>query len=132
MPRHRRQSTASATRALFPSFIIKRNLWSPERNWGYVQFKSPKEVTDEYVKYARQLLDFIDKGFTGAVYTQTTDVEIEVNGLMTYDRKLIKIDSEHIGAGGIKKIHRRRRIIMQVKNVAAGIEVAAAGWIHKA
>ncbi len=40
--------------------------------------------------------------------------------------------SEHIGAGGIKKIHRRRRIIMQVKNVAAGIEVAAAGWIHKA
>ncbi|GFI13326.1 beta-galactosidase BoGH2A [Muribaculaceae bacterium] len=72
------------------------HLWSPERNWGYVQFKSPKEVTDEYVKYARQLLDFIDKGFTGAVYTQTTDVEIEVNGLMTYDRKLIKIDEDRV------------------------------------
>ncbi len=72
------------------------HLWSPERNWGYVQFKSPEEVTDEYVKYARQLLDFIDKGFTGAVYTQTTDVEIEVNGLMTYDRKLIKIDEDRV------------------------------------
>ncbi len=54
---------------------------APSAIGGYVQFKSPKEVTDEYVKYARQLLDFIDKGFTGAVYTQTTDVEIEVNDL---------------------------------------------------
>lgn len=74
------------------------HLWSPERNWGYVQFKNPKEVTDEYVKYAGILRDFIEKGFTGAVYTQTTDVEIEVNGLMTYDRKLVKIDEDRVRA----------------------------------
>ena len=40
----------------------------------------------------------IPQGFSAAVYTQTTDVEIEVNGLMTYDRKVIKLDEERIRA----------------------------------
>jgi hypothetical protein len=35
--------------------------------------------------------DLISKGLSAAVYTQTTDVEVETNGLMTYDRKEIKI-----------------------------------------
>ena len=35
-------------------------------------------------------------GFSGAVYTQTTDVEIEVNGLMTYDREVVKVDENRI------------------------------------
>ena len=77
-------------------YVIKDHIWAPDRNWGYVQFNSPKEVTDEYVKYAEELLKLADKGFTGAVYTQTTDVEIEVNGLMTYDRKEIKVDEERV------------------------------------
>ena len=38
----------------------------------------------------------IKRGFSGAVYTQTTDVEGEVNGLMTYDRKKIKINEADI------------------------------------
>ena len=59
---------------------------------GYVQFSTSKEATDEYLKYANMLKDMIARGFSAAVYTQTTDVEIEVNGLMTYDRKVIKID----------------------------------------
>ena len=42
------------------------------------------------------LYNFIKKGFSGAVYTQTTDVEIEVNGLMTYDRKVIKLDEARV------------------------------------
>lgn len=76
--------------------VLKDHLWEPERNWGYVKFNSEKEVTDEYEKYIRILQDLIPKGFSAAVYTQTTDVEIEVNGLMTYDRKVIKIDQERI------------------------------------
>lgn len=72
------------------------HLWEPNRNWGYVQFNNAKEVTDEYVKYAEQLKHLIRQGFTAAVYTQTTDVEIEVNGLMTYDRKLVKVDEERV------------------------------------
>jgi len=74
----------------------KDHLWEPNRNWGYVQFNSSKEVTDEYVKYAEQLKQLIRAGLSAAVYTQTTDVEMEVNGLMTYDRKLVKVDEERV------------------------------------
>ena len=70
---------------------LEGHLWWNRRNWGYVQFKNEQEVTAEYVKYAKQLQDFVKLGFSGGVYTQTTDVEGEVNGLMTYDRKRVKI-----------------------------------------
>lgn len=76
--------------------VLKDHLWEPNRNWGYVQFNSSNEVTDEYVKYANQLYNMIEKGFSAAVYTQTTDVEYEVNGLMTYDRKILKLDKKRI------------------------------------
>ncbi len=77
-------------------WAVKGHLWEPDRNWGYVQFNSSKEVTDEYVKYAGQLKELIKHGFSAAVYTQTTDVEVEVNGLMTYDREVIKMDEQRI------------------------------------
>jgi hypothetical protein len=75
---------------------VEGHLWQPNQNWGYVQFKSSKEVTDEYIKYAEILKTMIPKGFSGAVYTQTTDVEGEVNGLMTYDRKVIKLEEDRL------------------------------------
>ena len=62
----------------------------------YVQFKNSDEVTAEYVKYAKELKAMVPKGFSAAVYTQTTDVEGEVNGLMTYDRKVIKINEAEV------------------------------------
>ena len=71
---------------------LENHLWWNKRNWGYVQFKNRDEVTAEYVKYANELKSMVDRGFSAAVYTQTTDVEGEVNGLMTYDRKEIKIN----------------------------------------
>ena len=74
---------------------LEGHLWQ-DRNWGYVEFKNAKEVTDEYVKYANQLKKFIAVGFSAAVYTQTTDVEGEINGLITYDRKVIKVEEERI------------------------------------
>ncbi|MDR1779776.1 MAG: hypothetical protein LBR50_03470, partial [Tannerella sp.] len=47
-------------------------------------------------KYALQLKEFVKRGFSAAVYTQTTDVEIEVNGLMTYDRKVLKLNEKKV------------------------------------
>ena len=47
------------------------------------------------------LYKMVDRGFSAAVYTQTTDVEVEVNGLMTYDRKVIKLDEK-----ALRKINR--------------------------
>jgi beta-galactosidase/beta-glucuronidase len=80
---------------------LQDHLWQPEKNWGYVQFKTSKEVTDEYVKFAEELKTLIKHGFSGAVYTQTTDVEGEVNGLITYDRKVVKVEVDRL-----KKVNR--------------------------
>ncbi len=77
-------------------WAIKEHLWEPDRNWGYIQFNSEKEVTDEYIKYVEQLKPLIRQGFSAAVYTQTSDVEVEVNGLMTYDRAVIKMDEARV------------------------------------
>jgi beta-galactosidase/beta-glucuronidase len=81
---------------------LEGHLWEPDRNWGYIRFNNSAEVTDEYVKYAEMLYDMIARGFSGAIYTQTTDVEIEVNGLMTYDRKVIKPDADRVRAINLK------------------------------
>jgi beta-galactosidase/beta-glucuronidase len=72
------------------------HLWQADHNWGYVKFSSTREVTDEYLKFAESLKKLIAAGFSAAVYTQTTDVECEVNGLMTYDRAEIKLEPERI------------------------------------
>ena len=52
-------------------------------------------MTDEYEKYAEELLRHL-RYCSAAVYTQTSDVETEVNGLMTYDRKVMKVEPERI------------------------------------
>lgn len=75
---------------------VENHLWMPERNWGYVQYKSTEELTIAYIDLAEKLKKMIWQGFSEAIYTQTTDVEIEVNGLMTYDRKVIKMNAEKI------------------------------------
>lgn len=75
---------------------MKGHLWASDRNWGYVEFENSKQVTDKYVEYAKKLKKLVKSGFSGAVYTQTTDVEGEVNGLMTYDREVDKMDIKRI------------------------------------
>ena len=77
---------------------LNEHLWGPNHNWGYVKFNSPEEVTKQYVEYGNELYQLISRGFSAAVYTQTTDVEMEVNGLMTYDRKVIKVNEAQVKA----------------------------------
>jgi len=76
--------------------VYDDHIWIKDRNWGYVQYKTSAEATDAYVAFAEKLKKLITSGFSAAIYTQTTDVEIEVNGLMTYDRKVIKLDESRI------------------------------------
>lgn len=85
-------------------FPVEGHLWQTDKNWGYIQYKSADEVADTYEEYANELIGFVKKGFSGAIYTQTTDVEGEVNGLMTYDRKVIKLDVDRIKAINSKVI----------------------------
>jgi beta-galactosidase/beta-glucuronidase len=75
---------------------VEGHLWETGRNWGYIQYKTSEEATRAYLDLADKLKELIPYGYSAAVYTQTTDVEIEVNGLMTYDRKVIKLIEEQI------------------------------------
>jgi beta-galactosidase/beta-glucuronidase len=70
---------------------VADHTWQDKNNWGYQSFKSPEELTNRYKKLMTDLKPLIKRGLSAGVYTQTTDVEIETNGLITYDRKVIKI-----------------------------------------
>lgn len=77
---------------------LKGHTWQDEKNWGYRTFKTRPELTDAYVALLSNLRSLIGGGLSAAVYTQTTDVEIEVNGFMTYDRAMVKMDAEKAAA----------------------------------
>ena len=77
---------------------VEDHLWQTDKNWGYIEYRSAEDVLQQYSAYAEDLIGIIQKGVSAAVYTQTTDVEGEVNGLMTYDRKIVKMDEERLRA----------------------------------
>ena len=71
------------------------HIWEADRFWR-TPYNNKKELTDEYERNAELLKTMIKTGFSAAVYTQTTDVEVEVNGVMTYDRKVIKFEEDRL------------------------------------
>ncbi len=62
--------------------------------------KTKEELLKRYTKLIADLRVLIPLGLSAAIYTQTTDVEVETNGLMTYDRKVIKMPE-----GTLKELH---------------------------
>ena len=63
--------------------------------FGYKIYKTKEGVTKAYSKlFNKTIIPQIPKGLSATVYTQVTDVEDELNGLLTYDRKVSKIDKE--------------------------------------
>ncbi len=93
------------------SLKMEGHLWDPERTdwgdqWGRLQFDTKQGVTDKYIEYAEKLKTLINAGLSGAVYTQITDLETEVNGMLTYDRKKFKVDKEAI-----------REVNMEIRNI---------------
>ena len=82
---------------------IKGHTWKGD-NWGYRTFKTKEEITEKYEEYINLIINSF-KGFSAAIYTQTTDVEIEINGLITYDRAEMKIIEDRIKAANEKIIN---------------------------
>ncbi len=71
---------------------VKGHMWE-DANWGYRNLSSKEELLNKYEEFYTDVWKLMDsKGMSAAVYTQITDVETEANGLMTYDREVIKID----------------------------------------
>jgi len=71
---------------------LKGHLWKDTGNWGYRTYKTEEELRTNYRNLMVRLHPLVGKGLAAAVYTQTTDVEVEVNGLLTYDREVMKLD----------------------------------------
>ena len=70
---------------------LEGHTWLDKNNWGYRTFQDADTLFRTYDGYLDQIVPFINRGLSAAIYTQTTDVEIETNGLLTYDRKVIKV-----------------------------------------
>jgi len=72
------------------------HLWKDEGSWGYRGYKTKEDLAQAYMTLMFNLRPMVAKGLSAAVYTQTSDCEIEVNGLMTYDRAMVKFDIKEL------------------------------------
>lgn len=75
---------------------LEGHTWQAKDNWGYQSFKTKEELLAKYESFIGEFPKLIEQGLSAAVYTQTTDVEIETNGLMTYDRAVIKMPEQKL------------------------------------
>ncbi len=79
------------------NLAVEGRLWNKDKEFGYKTMESSEELTERYTALIReQLIPLISRGLSAAVYTQLSDVEIEINGLYTYDRKVLKIDRNKV------------------------------------
>ncbi len=75
---------------------VEGHTWLDKGNWGYQSFKNEEELLKRYREFVERMPALIRKGLSAAVYTQTTDVEIETNGFFTYDRKVLKMPIKEV------------------------------------
>lgn len=81
---------------------LEGHTWQEKDNWGYQSFKNSDDLVKRYAEFIDRIPVLIKKGLSGAIYTQTTDVEIETNGFFTYDRKVLKMPLEKV-----QQVHRQ-------------------------
>ncbi|MFW9938785.1 MAG: glycoside hydrolase family 2 protein [Candidatus Thorarchaeota archaeon] len=75
---------------------VYNHMWNIKSKFVYRNYDDPKKMLAKYGQLVSTLRKLIEKGLTAAIYTQITDVEGEVNGLLTYDRKVIKMDKNQL------------------------------------
>ena len=80
-------------------YSVKDHIFNPEKAYGYKSCKSLTDFNRDLQKlYREKVLPAVEKGLCAAVYTQVSDVEDEINGLLTYDRKACKADGDELRA----------------------------------
>ncbi len=77
---------------------LEGHTWLDKNNWGYRTFQDADTLFSTYSGYLDQMVPYINRGLSAAIYTQTTDVEIETNGLLTYDRRVVKVPEKQLNA----------------------------------
>ena len=85
------------------SWNIVEHAWNPKRSFGYIMFKNSEKLSAAYKRlHECQVIPLINKGLCATVYTQVSDVEFEVNGIYSYDRKILKLDADTVRAVNAK------------------------------
>lgn len=73
------------------------HMWNPKKAFGYLMFKDKASLTAAYEKLMKkQVIPLVEKGLSGTIYTQVSDVENEVNGIYTYDRAVLKLEEDTV------------------------------------
>lgn len=76
---------------------IQGHVWNWEKSFGYQMYQSKEALTKAYRNlHEKQVIPAIKKGLCATVYTQVSDVEFEVNGMLSYDREIIKLDADTV------------------------------------
>lgn len=90
---------------------VKGHTWSKDA-WGYRQMNDRGELTARYCNLLRRAYDLErEQGLSAIVYTQTTDVETECNGLFTYDREVLKVDPVKVAAANRGHVPKIRTLV---------------------
>ncbi len=93
------QRAAAVTEFGGYSLLMPEHVWNAEKKFGYRFYKTSEKLTHAYeTLLKRELEPLIKRGLSIAIYTQTSDVEIEINGYLTYDRKIEKMDRSRLAA----------------------------------
>ncbi len=77
---------------------VKDHMWNKKFKWSYKKYPTMEELWLNYERIIEETKKLIPEGLSSAVYTQTTDVEGEINGLLSYDREVLKFNKEKIQA----------------------------------
>ena len=78
---------------------IENHAFNLDKTYGYKHFETAADFEDGIEKlYMEEIVPAIEKGLCGAILTQVSDVEDEVNGLLTYDRKVMKVTEARMNA----------------------------------
>lgn len=106
---------------------LKGHTWQAEKNWGYRSVTSQEALTEAYLDLIDKLQPMIDRdGLSAAIYTQTTDVEIEVNGLLTYNRAVEKLPVKTLAE--VHKTLWQPAVPRETKTILPTAETVAAEW----
>jgi glycosyl hydrolase family 2 len=101
---------------------LEGHTWIEKGNWGYRSYKTQEELGQAYRDLMYQLRILVGEGLSAAIYTQTTDVEIEVNGMLTYDRAVVKLPPD------AKELSTRLSSPPSVREVVATSERSPQPW----
>jgi hypothetical protein len=110
---------------------LEGHTWLDRGNWGYRSFADRNALTEAYVGLLKKLHPHIgpQTAYSAAVYTQTTDVEVEVNGLMTYDRAVVKMDESAITAAA-RQLYEPPPPPVELRTVVADSRAQAQTWSY--